>query len=135
MSERGAHTKNIPSHPIVVIHLYTWEQYSQYNNIYFVIGSTKEICSRWTITSSRALTCSKGFRNGFCTQGMNIFYMIFFLIGREGGGAYSNFFCVGIAFNTLKLIFLPFNNIFSQFPVNYRNCFSLHRSVILSSLK
>ena len=32
MSGRGAHTKNIPSHPIVVYHPYTWEHYSQYNN-------------------------------------------------------------------------------------------------------
>ncbi len=32
MSERGAYTKNIPSHPIVEYHPYTWEHYSQYNN-------------------------------------------------------------------------------------------------------
>ena len=32
MSGRGAHTKNIPSHPIVVYHPYTWEHYSHYNN-------------------------------------------------------------------------------------------------------
>ena len=32
MSERGAHTTNIPSHPIVEYHHYTWEHCSQYNN-------------------------------------------------------------------------------------------------------
>ena len=31
MSERGAHAKNIPSHPIVEYYPYTWEHYSQYN--------------------------------------------------------------------------------------------------------
>ncbi len=33
MSGRGAHTKNIPSHP-VVYHLYTWELYSQVSSLY-----------------------------------------------------------------------------------------------------
>ncbi len=33
MSECGAHTENIPSHPIDVYHPYTREYYSQYNNI------------------------------------------------------------------------------------------------------
>ena len=32
MSERGAHTKNIPSHPIVVYHPYSREHYSQYDD-------------------------------------------------------------------------------------------------------
>ena len=32
MSKRGAHTKNIPLHPIIGYHPYTWEHYSQYNN-------------------------------------------------------------------------------------------------------
>ncbi len=32
MSERGAHTKKIPSHPLVEYHPYTREHYSQYNN-------------------------------------------------------------------------------------------------------
>ncbi len=32
MSGRIAHTKNIPSNPIVVYHPYTWKHYSQYNN-------------------------------------------------------------------------------------------------------
>ncbi len=36
MSGRGAHTKNIPSHPIVVYHPYTWIHYSQYNNKYIL---------------------------------------------------------------------------------------------------
>ena len=32
ISERGAHTKIIPSPPIVEYHHYTWEHYSHYNN-------------------------------------------------------------------------------------------------------
>ena len=32
MSECEAHNKDIPSHPIVEYHPYTWEHYSQYNN-------------------------------------------------------------------------------------------------------
>ncbi len=32
MSERGAHTQNVPSHPIVEYHPYAREHYSRYNN-------------------------------------------------------------------------------------------------------
>ena len=44
MSGRGAHTKNIPSHPIVAFHPYTWEHYSQQNNNNHPIysGQTRE---------------------------------------------------------------------------------------------
>ncbi len=56
MSGRGAHTKNIPSHPVVEYHPYTWEHYSQYNNniffkkeilnLYFQQGQLREIIAK-----------------------------------------------------------------------------------------